>query len=331
MPLVASKYKAPFMLRNGNVQTIATSFFRIVRGVNYTRKRITTPDDDFLDIDWLLCDSRKIAVIIHGLEASSQMPYIKGMAKILFNAGYQVAAMNLRGCSGELNKQVRAYHSGTTDDVETVLDHILTNHDCDEIVIVGFSLGGNLLLKYLGEKGAAVPSQIKKAIAISVPCDLEAAAGNLDRQLNFFYRHHFLRTLKQKALLRIRNHRFPLSEQKLTSIKTLFQYDDCFTAPLFGFDNALDYYRKCSSKHFLKNIAIPTLILTAKDDPFFTNSCFPFDECRDHPNVFLETPLRGGHVGFILNVPWGKYYSEERVIEFIHHNESPEHKTGRKV
>jgi len=226
--------------------------------------------------------------------------------------------MNLRGCSGELNKQVRAYHSGATDDVETVIRYVLTNHDCDEMVMIGFSLGGNLILKYLGENVPALPSQIKKAIAISPPCDLEAAALHLDRPVNFFYRHHFLRTLKQKALLRIRNHRFPLSEKKLSSVTTLVQYDDCFTAPLFGFDDALDYYRKCSSKHFLKNITIPALILTAKDDPFFTPPCFPFEECRNHPNVFLETPLHGGHVGFILNVPWGKYYSEERCFEFIH-------------
>lgn len=322
MPLVASKYRAPFMLRNGHVQTIATSFFRKVRNVNYTRKRICTPDDDFLDVDWVLRDSRKIALIIHGLEASSQMDYIKGMAKTFFKAGYRVAAMNLRGCSGELNKQVRAYHSGSTDDVETVIREILSHHNCDEMVLVGFSLGGNLILKYLGENGAAIPSQIKKALAISAPCDLEATAFNLDRPLNYFYRHHFLRTLKQKALLRIRNHKFPLSEKKLSAVNTLLQYDDCFTAPLFGFDDALDYYRKCSSKHFLKNITIPTLILTAKDDPFFTPSCFPFEECRNHPNVFLETPLCGGHVGFILNVPWGKYYSEERAMEFIHNKQN---------
>src|SRR5437762_3487668 len=151
MPLSSSKYRAPFMLRNGHVQTIVASFFRNVTDVNYTRKRIYTSDDDFLDIDWLLRDSGKIAVIIHGLEASSQMHYVKGMARTLFNAGYQVAAMNLRGCSGELNKQVRAYHSGATDDVETVIRYILSNHDCDEMALVGFSLGGNLILKYLGE------------------------------------------------------------------------------------------------------------------------------------------------------------------------------------
>ncbi|HYV94437.1 MAG TPA: alpha/beta fold hydrolase [Chitinophagales bacterium] len=317
MPLLTSTYKAPLLLCNGDVNTIAAPFLRRVKHVKYMRERITTPDNDFLDIDWLNSDSKKIALIIHGLEASAKESYMKGMAKALYQSGYEVAAMNLRGCSGELNKQLRAYHSGSTDDIATVIRHILQNHYCDEMVLVGFSLGGNLALKYLGENGIALPSQIRKAMAISVPCDLEATAVHLDKPKNFLYRHRFLKTLKQKALLRIRNRGFPLDENKLSSIKTFRQYDNWFTAPLFGFTDASDYYSQSSSKQFIKRITIPTLILIAKDDPFFTEACFPYKECQDHEKVFLEMPEHGGHVGFILDVPWGNYYSEKRAIEFF--------------
>jgi uncharacterized protein len=316
VPLISSTYRAPLLLRQGDIHTIAQSLFRRVRGVSYSRERITTPDHDFLDIDWLHLESPKSAVLIHGLEASSQTSYIRGMAKALHQAGYQIAVMNLRGCSGELNLQLRAYHSGETDDVETVIRHVLIRGGCEELVLIGFSLGGNLILKYLGESGVGLHPQIKKAVALSVPCDLNAGATHLDSPRNFIYRNRFLRTLKHKALLRIRNHHFQVEEKKLLAVSTLREYDDVFTSPLFGFDDAGDYYRKCSSKQFIKDISIPTLILTAKDDPFFTEACIPFDECRNHPLVFLETPKHGGHVGFISDVPWGNYYSEKRTVEF---------------
>jgi predicted alpha/beta-fold hydrolase len=317
VPLLTSTYNAPPLLRNADVHTVAASFLRFVRHVSYTRERIITPDNDFLDIDWLHNDSKKIALLVHGLEASAKMSYMKGMAEALHQAGYEVAAMNLRGCSGEMNKQLRAYHSGATDDVATVISHILQHHYYDEMVLVGFSLGGNLILKYLGEKGISLPPQIKKAVAISVPCDLEAAAMNLDRPKNFIYRRHFLRTLRKKAMFRILNNGLFRSGKRLSSIKTFRQYDNWFTAPLFGFTDASDYYSQSSSKQFIKHITIPTLILIAKDDPFFVEACFPYEECRHHANVFLETPEHGGHVGFILDVPWGKYYSEKRTIEFL--------------
>ncbi len=278
---------------------------------------MVTPDADFIDIDWLRSASRRVAVIFHGLEGSTQAAYMKGMAKALFENGYQVAAVNLRGCSGEMNLKLKAYHSGATDDVATVINHVFSNIEYDEMVLVGFSLGGNLLLKYLGENLSLVSWKIKRAVAISAPCDLAAASANLDKPINIFYRNRFLKTLMQKALQRIRTHGFSLSEKELLRVRTLKTYDDCFTAPLFGFKDAADYYEKSSSRQFLHAIKIPVLILTAQDDPFFTPASLPFQECRIHKNVFLETPLHGGHVGFILDYSFKNYFSEQKTLEFL--------------
>ncbi|MEO5673813.1 MAG: alpha/beta fold hydrolase [Chitinophagales bacterium] len=317
MPLIKSQYRAPFLFRNGNLNTIAAAMLRQVKDAGYTRERIITPDDDFLDLDWLNSNSKKIALLIHGLEASAGTPYMKGMAKALFRAGYKAVAMNLRGCSGVTNHRLRAYHCGATDDVATVINHVLQHHECEELVLIGFSLGGNLVLKYLGENGNSIPPQIKKAMVISAPCDLEAASAKLDDHSNFIYRNRFLVTLRNKALERIHCHGFDLPEKDLASIKTFREYDDRVTAPLFGFADASDYYSKSSSKNFIQHITIPALILTARDDPFFTPACFPFEECHNHEKVILETPDHGGHAGFILDLPWGNYFSEQRAIEFF--------------
>jgi len=317
VPVIESRYLCPWYLRNGHIHSISAALFRKVGDLSFSRERIKTPDDDFLDIDWVRNPSRRIVLLIHGLEASSNSSYIRGMTKALSEKRFSVAAMNLRGCSGEMNQQLRAYHSGATDDVDTVVNHILKSNACDELMLIGFSLGGNLVLKYLGEKGTTLPHQIKKAVTVSVPCSLAACADKLDQRVSFIYRNRFLKTLKQKAASRIHSHQFKQTEEKILSAKTLREYDDYFTAPLFGFKDASDYYRQCSSAQFIKHISVPTLILTSQDDPFFTADCLPFDECRDHPNVFLEAPEHGGHVGFIGDVPWGKYYSEERALEWL--------------
>ncbi len=316
MPLIHSKYKPPVYLPGGDLQSIIPAIVRVVKGIQYRRERISTPDNDFIDIDWVDADSTKIALIIHGLEASADSTYIKGMAKAFQDAGYRVAAMNLRGCSGEINQQVRSYHSGSTDDVETVIHHILRNTGCNNLVLVGFSLGGNLVLKYLGEH-FAIPSMISAAVAISVPCDLQSCAIHLDSRIPFLYRDRFLRTLKQKAATRLSRLPFDLNHQQLKKIRTFLEFDDYYTSQLYGFRDAMDYYMKCSSKQFIHRITIPTLVLTAMNDPFFTLSCFPFNECRASAKVFLETPQEGGHVGFCVDLFSGIYYSEQRAIEFL--------------
>lgn len=316
MPLIDSPYKPPVYLPGGDLQSIIPAIARVVQGVQYRRERIKTPDHDFIDIDWVDTTSTKVALVIHGLEASAESAYIRGMSKALHVAGYKVAAMNLRGCSGEINHQVRSYHSGSTDDVETVIHHILRNTACENLVLIGFSLGGNLVLKYLGER-ITIPSIITAAVAISVPCDLHSCAIHLDSRIPFLYRDRFLRTLKQKAASRIHNLPFELNHQQLKKISTFLEFDDYYTSQLYGFRDAVDYYVQCSSKQFIHRITIPTLVLTAKNDPFFTSSCFPFDECSLSSKVYLETPEAGGHVGFCVDLFSGIYYSEQRAVAFL--------------
>ncbi|MBA3647924.1 MAG: alpha/beta fold hydrolase [Chitinophagales bacterium] len=316
MPLVRSAYKNPWYLPTADLQTIVPNIFRVVKGVVYKRERISTPDSDFLDIDWLSNKSANIALLIHGLEASAHSMYIKGMAKALSKQGWCVAAMNLRGCSGYPNVQPRSYHSGSTEDVKTVVDHILKSHQCKNLVIVGFSLGGNLVLKYLGENGTAIPAVISKAVTISVPADLRACAEFLDRNALSIYKNRFLKSLKQKAIKHLPNDSFTLDRRDIDKVHSLVDFDDLYTAPLYGFRNAYDYYAKCSGKNFIQGITVPTLILNARNDPFFTDACLPVEECTYHSGVFLEAPDKGGHVGFSMENPYG-YYSEMRTLNFL--------------
>lgn len=316
MPLLDSTYRSPFYLPGGDLQSIIPAISRIVSGIKYRRERIYTPDQDFIDIDWVDRDTSKTALLIHGLEASSDTPYVKGMAKTLHAAGFRVAAMNLRGCSGEINAQVRSYHSGSTDDISIVIDHLLKDKKCESLALVGFSLGGNLVLKYLGET-VNVPQRISRAAAISVPCDLEACAVHLDSRIPFLYRDRFLRTLKQKAITRIGRLPFPLTKNQIRNIGTFVEFDDCYTSRLYGFNDAADYYRKCSSNQFIPSIQVPTLILTALNDPFFTPACFPYEACSRSSTVFLETPDDGGHVGFCIDLFSNLYYSETKTLDFV--------------
>lgn len=316
MPLIESKYQPPAYLPGGDLQTIAPALLRKVFGVQYRRERIVTHDKDFIDLDWLDRPASPVALVIHGLEASAATPYMKGMSKALHAAGFSVAAMNLRGCSGSNNAQMRSYHSGSTDDVDTVIQHILQQVQPAALALVGFSLGGNLVLKYLGER-KVIDERIRSAVALSVPCDLAACAVHLDIRLSWLYRNRFLRTLKKKALTRAGRLPFAISKKEINGISTLVAFDDVYTSQLYGFAGAADYYARCSSKQFIPFIKIPSLILTALNDPFFTEACFPVNECRQSEHVFLETPAGGGHVGFCSNLFTGNYYSEARTIAFF--------------
>jgi len=316
MPLVVSKYQPPVLLCNAHLQTILPAVFRRVTGITFQRQRVLTPDDDFLDIDLFPSPSKKIALLVHGLEASTDSAYIRGMAKKLYSEGWFVAAMNLRGITHAPHELRSTYHSGATNDVDSTVKFLLAKFPCDEMALIGFSLGGNLVIKYTGEKGTQLDRRIVKAIAISTPCDLKSTARNLDSAKRFYGRI-FLRSLKARVKSFHERLPFHLTEKNIDRLSSLEEYDNAYTAPMFGFKNADDYYQQCSSKKFIGAVKIPLLILTAKDDPFFTAESFPFEECRTHPHVFFETPAHGGHVGFMMNSPWGKYYSEDRTLEFL--------------
>ena len=316
MPQVASEYTPPFLFRNGHFATIYSGIIRSVNGVVQKRERIILSDGDFLDLDWSdsKSPSKKLVVLLHGLEGDAQRPYITGSAKILNLNGYHTCAVNYRGCSGEPNKMYRSYHSGATEDLIEVLEHILNTRDYSKIYLKGFSLGGNLLLKYLGE-GNNVPKELKGAVAVSVPCNLHDSCKQLLSPKNILYAIKFKGNLLDK--LRDKQAMFPdkISDADIKKIKTLKDFDDIYTSQAHNFKNALDYYEKSSSLQFLPSIQVPSLIINARDDSFLGPECYPVKETDENSHLYLETPNYGGHVGF-----WGKNnitYTEKRALGFF--------------
>lgn len=279
----------------------------------YTRERIATPDQDFLDLDWIKQGAGRLVIISHGLEGNSQRSYIKGMARMCLANNFDVLTWNYRGCSEEMNRELRFYHSGATDDVGVVVSHAIA---CgySHITLIGFSLGGNLTLKYIGEQQP--PEEVKKAVAFSVPLDLHSSCIQISRPSNRIYSERFLKSLKKKIISKAA-FRKELDIKGIDAIASLIEFDDHFTAPIHGFKNAVDYYTRSSSLQFLTRITIPTLIINAQNDPFLSKDCYPTATLRDHPFVTFESPAFGGHVGFAQFNKNGLYWSEERAMEFI--------------
>ncbi len=321
MPIIKiSNYKPPVFLKNRHMQTMFPSLFRKIKDVNYTRERIITPDDDFIDLDWIKTGSDKAVIICHGLEGNSDRAYVKGMAKAFTKRGWDSAAYNFRGCSGETNKQLRFYHSGATDDLQTVITHIKKLKTYKKIALIGFSLGGNIVLKYFGENGSDIDKIITAGGAASVPCDLTASSIQLAKKTNYLYMLHFLVMLKEKIKNKMELYPDKLSLDKFSEIKTFKQYDDRYTAPIHGFKNADDYWTRSSSKQFLHKIRRPVLLINALDDPFLSSECYPFDEAEKNKYFFFETPEIGGHLGFVNFPLSGEFYQETKISDFITEN-----------
>jgi hypothetical protein len=234
------------------------------------------------------------------------------MAGAFHRAGWDTLAWNLRGCSGEPSRLLRTYHSGAWEDLQCVIEHAACGYR--NIALVGFSIGGNLTLKYLGDHGASINPAIKGAVAFSVPCDLASSARALESRINSIYMHHFLRDLRQK--IREKAATFPggISTDGLDHIRTFREFDGTYTAPLNGFLNAEDYWDKASSRPSLAGITIPTLLVNALNDPFLAPECFPREEAVVNPHLYLELPASGGHLGFITLGQ--EYWSETRAVEF---------------
>ncbi|MBF8961970.1 alpha/beta fold hydrolase [Pontibacter sp. FD36] len=313
MPILPSQHKPPFYLFNGHIQTIVPSLFRQVEGVTYHRERLITPDDDFIDADWSRVKSRSLAVLSHGLEGDSHRPYIMGMVKALNECGVDALAWNYRSCSGEPNKLLRSYHLGASDDLDFVVRHALNVGNYETVYLIGFSAGGNISLKYLGEDPAQVPSEVKRASVFSVPIDLKSSAKRISK----IYTQRFLKSLGQKLEQKKEMYPDALDLSNYSLFWSFPEFDDKYTAPLHGFENAEDYYKRSSSKQFLKNIQVPTLLVNAQNDPFLTKSCFPFEEADENPYLYLETPEGGGHVGFAEDFRNDIYYSEARAVKFL--------------
>lgn len=313
--IIPSTYKKPPLLVNSHVETIFPAILRKVPSTAYQRERITTEDEDFLDIDWSREGNKSLVILSHGLEGDTYRPYMQGMVRAMNDHQFDALAWNFRGCSGEVNRRRRFYHSGATEDLKIVIEHAITQQHYERIFLIGFSLGGNMTLKYLGEAPNTIPSVIKGAVTFSVPMDLHSSCLKISKPANIIYSRRFLKSLIQKIVQKaaVRN---DLSTSATKDIKSLKDFDDAYTAPLHGFENAIDYYNQCSSLYFVNDIQLPTLIVNAKNDPFLSNACFPFDIAKEHPLVHLETPEHGGHVGFQSNIN-GYYWSEIRAVEFL--------------
>ena len=318
MPILAtSSYIPPIGFSNAHIQTIFPALFRKVKAVSYTRERIGTADDDFLDLDWSSVGARKVAIVSHGLEGNSERWYVLGVVRALNRSGWDVLAWNLRGCSGEPNKTVRSYHSGASEDLAVVVEHTLDGEKYDSVGLVGFSLGGNLTLKYLGERSPEVNKAIIGAVACSVPCDLASGAEEMTKPSNKIYMKRFTRMLHEKIRAKMLIMPDRINDEGYNRIETFKEFDDRYTAPLNGFRDAEDYYHRASCKQFIHKIVIPTLLVNAKNDPFLPEACYPRQEAERNPNFFLEMPKSGGHVGFISFNRRREYWFESRVVSFL--------------
>lgn len=318
MPVVAqSSYVSPCWFANGHLQTLLPALVRKVGGVVYQRERIATPDGDFLDLDWVANGALRLAVIAHGLEGNSQRAYVRGMVKALARNGWDAVVWNARGCSGVPNRRLRFTHSGATEDLHTVIVHLTATRAYAELVLIGFSLGGNLTLKYLGERHRELHPRIKKAVAFSVPCDLASGSLQLARPTNQIYMRHFLLSLRQKIRAKMKLMPGRINDRDYGKLSTFKDFDDRYTAPIHGFADAEDYWRRCSCRPVLGNISIPTLLINARNDPFLAATCYPVAEAEANPNLHLEMPASGGHVGFVTFHPHGEYWSESRTLAFL--------------
>lgn len=314
MPHIASTYRPPVYMRQGDINTIYAARLRAANPLQCQRERIELEDGDFIDLDWYKKSSnaKTCVLLLHGLEGDSLRPYMTYMAELYFNNGLDVCAMNFRSCSKELNRLLQCYHSGKTDDVAAILNRKIQSK-YENIILHGFSLGGNLALKFAAEN--TENKKIKAVIAVSAPIDLESSSETLLRKRNRIYERTFHKRLIKK--LQAKKEQFPeeLKHIDIQKIKNLREFDDIFTAPIHGFEDARNYYSQSSALSVLHRIEIPFLVLNALDDSFLSSKCYPIELARKMDNFHLETPKYGGHVGFYL--PQKYYYSEMRSLAFV--------------
>lgn len=316
MPVLSSKdFKPRLLFRNGLISTIYPYFFRKRISHPFVRQRINTPDNDFFDIDWMNASfHKKLVILLHGLEGSSDSQYINGLTDVLYKSGYDIAAVNFRSCSGDINQLPEMYHSGYTKDLEYIISHLTETYN--QVVICGFSLGGNVALKYAGEMAQTINKKIKAIAGISVPCDLRGVSEQFLKWYNYPYEKQFLKTLLQKV--EVKSAMFPdiIDSSYISKIKHMWDFDAYYTTAMHNFEDAEDYYNKSSSIKLLPDIRIPTLIINAKNDSFLSASCYPFDQAEDNPYIHLMVPDFGGHVGF-ADSKSSKYWSEFVIEDFF--------------
>ena len=317
---MASSFKSPWWLPGGNLQTIYARALARNYTVEYQRQRWETPDGDFIDLDWLNRQGGmdKLLVLFHGLEGCSRSHYALSLMAMAQQLGWRGVVPHFRGCSGEINRLPRAYHSGDAAEIDWILRRLKRESPDCEIYVIGVSLGGNMLLKWLGEQGAAATAVLHGAMAVSAPVDLHAAAAVLDfGYRRAIYTSRFLCSLRAKVLAKIAAHGLDIDIGAVRACSTFRQIDDLYTAPIHGFKDADDYWTRASSKPWLKHIRMPTLLLNARNDPFLPASALPAP--RDVSDaVTLEFPNAGGHVGFVDGpLPGRLEWLPQRIADFF--------------
>ena len=318
MILEKSTYQPALPFRSSHFNTIYRTLFHNL-DPSYERERMETSDGDFMDLDFTRVGSSRLVVILHGLEGSSQSKYMQALSIVLQQQGFDSVSVNFRGCSGEPNRLLSSYHSGKTEDLAEVFAYVERVHDYESFYLVGYSLGGNMTLKYLGEGRDDIPGRLEAAVAVSVPCDLRGSSEEISKFWNTVYMQRFLISLKKKTLKKMEQ--FPearLERERLKRVNNFLDFDNLYTAPVHGFRDAFDYWAQNSSNQFLGGIRIPSLLITATDDPFLSETCYPFEEARSHRYFHLEATRFGGHVGYNSELSNGSgFWLEKRIASFL--------------
>lgn len=318
MPIIAnSTYPGPPLYEwNKHLQTILPAMLFQPDPAPYERERLTLTDGDFVDLDWLDARSRSLIILSHGLEGNSRRPYMQRAAHFFYQSGWDVLAWNCRSCSGEMNRKLRLYFHGEIDDFRQVIEHALQRKDYERVVLAGYSMGGSILMKYLGVYGATAPDVIRCGIAFSTPWDLESSADTLEYRGNGFYKRRFLRSLGEK--MRVKAKKFPgaIDIRRLEEVKVWKDFDRFFSVPLNGFSSTEELYHAGSAGNFASGIRVPALLVNALNDPILGPGCYPYEQCRQNRYVTLETPRNGGHVGFNWRRRHPVSWMEHRAMEF---------------
>lgn len=319
--ILKSTFKPALGLSNPHVQTVLPTFLRARNRIDYFHQTLELDDGDFLDLAWtdLSSDNRPIVIIFHGLGGSVESPYVKGLMSVIKKLGWKAVLMHFRGCSGRVNRLPRSYHSGETSDAKMLIRFLQASYPGTPLAAVGFSLGGNMLLKLQAE--LASQPVFKAAVSVSAPLVLNSCARRLNEGFSRLYQNHLIRHLKKNLLLKAKLHDYKaligLDSQQISELKNFWEFDHQVTAPLHGFNGVDDYYSKSSSRQYIKNIQTPTLIIQAVDDPFMSYDAIP-DATELSEFTQLEICERGGHVGFISGHPLKPaFWLDQRIPEFL--------------
>lgn len=316
MPIIdASDYRKSFWMINEHWETITPGLLRNPKPLNYTRERISTSDGDFLDLDFIYKEKKRIVILSHGLEGHSDKYYMRGMAHQFLRNDWDTLSWNCRSCSEEINLKPQLYHHGATQDLDDVIQHVLEKK-YEQVLLVGFSLGGSLVVKYLGESIRNPPNKIVGGIVYSIPCQLGSCAKQLSAPGNGFYLNRFLKKLKDKIILKASQFPEVFDLAEIDNISSFYEFDSVYTAPLYGFENAEAFYTYASAGNYIDGIKVPVLLVNSLNDPMFPEDCYPYKAAKSHEYFFLETPNKGGHMGY-WHIGEEVSWAEKRASQFV--------------